>query len=126
MQREILKSKIHRAAVTAAEPDYEGSIQIPEDLMRAVDLWEREKVLVASITSGARLETYVQKGPEGKGQIVTNGGAARLIEKGERVIIMAFTWSDRDVATKVIVCDEQNNIIKQKTADTEQTPQYES
>jgi len=114
MQREILKSKIHRAVITSAEPDYEGSIQIPEDLMHAVDLWEREKVLVASITSGARLETYVQKGPEGKGQIVTNGGAARLIGQGERVIIMAFTWSDRDVPTKVIVCDEQNNIVKRE------------
>ncbi len=110
MQREQLKSKIHRAVITGADPNYEGSIEIPVDLMRAVDLWEREKVLVASITSGARLETYVQAGPEGSGQIVMNGGAARLIRAGERVTIMAFTWSDQPVQAKVVVCDAHNKI----------------
>jgi aspartate 1-decarboxylase len=114
MQREQLKSKIHRAMITHADPDYEGSIEIPGDLMRAVDLWAQEKVLVASITGGARLETYVQTGPEGSGQIVMNGGAARLIGQGERVTIMAFTWSDRPVPARIILCSEKNEIIQQK------------
>lgn len=113
MQREQLKSKIHLAAVTRADPDYEGSIEIAADLMRAADLWEGEKVLVASITSGARLETYVQPGGEGSRQIVINGGAARRIRAGERVTIMAFTWSDRPVAPRIVVCDEENNIVRE-------------
>jgi len=119
MQREQLKSKIHRAVITGADPDYEGSIEIPADLMRAVDLWEREKVLVASITSGGRLETYVQAGPEGSGQIVMNGGAAHLIGQGELVTIMAFTWSDHSVAPKIIVCDGENRIIRKKSSNAE-------
>lgn len=114
MQHLLLKSKIHRAVITGADPNYEGSIEIPADLMRAVDLWEREKVLVASVTSGARLETYVQAGPEGSGQIIMNGGAARLIQKGERVTIMAFTWSDNPIQSKIVVCNERNGIINKR------------
>jgi aspartate 1-decarboxylase len=114
MQREQLKSKIHRAVITDGNPDYEGSIEIPKDLMRAADLWKREKVLVASITKGARLETYVLAGPEGSGRIVMNGGAAHLIGKGEQVTIMAFTWSDQAVEAKVIVCDDKNVIVRQE------------
>jgi aspartate 1-decarboxylase len=114
MQRQQLKSKIHRAVITRADPDYEGSIEIPADLMRAVDLWEREKVLVASITGGARLETYVQTGVEGSGEIVMNGGAAHLIGKGERVTIMAFTWSDSPVPARIAVCNEENAVIRRE------------
>lgn len=113
MQREQLKSKIHRAVITRADPDYEGSIEIPADLMRAADLWQFEKVLVASITSGARLETYVQTGSERSGEIVMNGGAAHLIGKGERVTIMAFTWTDSPIRPKVVVCNERNEILRQ-------------
>lgn len=112
MQRMLLKSKIHRAVVSCADPDYEGSIEIPADLMRAADVWDREKVLVASITTGARLETYVIPGPEGSGRIIMNGGAARLIRKGERVAIMAFTWSDRPIPPRVVVCNETNEVIQ--------------
>lgn len=117
MQRELLKSKIHRAAITRADPDYEGSIEIPVDLMRSVDLWAKEKVLVASITGGARLETYVQPGAEGSGQIVMNGGAAHLIGQGERVTIMAFTWSDRPVSARIVVCNERNEVVRQQQSD---------
>ena len=113
MQREQLKSKIHRAMITAADPDYEGSIEIPADLMRAADLWEREKVLVASITSGERLETYVQTGPEGSGRIIMNGGAAHRIGKGERVTIMAFGYSDQPLDPCIILCDEHNRIVRE-------------
>jgi aspartate 1-decarboxylase len=114
MQREQLKSKIHRGMITGADPSYEGSIEIPLDLMRAADLWEREKVLVASITTGARLETYVQVGSEGEGRIVMNGGAALMIGQGERVTIMAFTWSDQPIAAKIIVCDQENRIVRRE------------
>jgi len=62
MFREVLKSKLHRAMITGSDVDYEGSIEIPTDLMEAADLWPGEKVLVASITTGARLETYVLAG----------------------------------------------------------------
>jgi aspartate 1-decarboxylase len=80
--RHQLKSKIHRARVTDSNIDYEGSISIPTDLMEAVDLWVGEKVLVTSITSGARLETYVIPGKAKSRHIVVNGAAAHLIGTG--------------------------------------------
>jgi len=112
MLRSQLKSKIHRAIVTDAHVDYEGSISIPEDLMEAADLWEGEKVLVASITSGNRLETYVQTGPAGEGGIVMNGGAARLIQKGERVAIMAWGLDEKRIVAKKLLCNERNEVIR--------------
>ncbi|MFT4636797.1 MAG: aspartate 1-decarboxylase [Verrucomicrobiales bacterium] len=112
MLRSQLKSKIHRAIVTDAHVDYEGSISIPEDLMEASGLWEGEKVLVASITSGNRLETYVQRGPAREGAIVMNGGAARLIQKGERVAIMAFALSAEPIQAKKLLCNERNEVIR--------------
>jgi len=75
MLRHILKSKIHRAKCTQADPDYEGSIEIPSDLMEAVDIWPGERVLVTSATAGGRLETYAQPGPAGSGRFILNGGA---------------------------------------------------
>ena len=112
MLRSQLKSKIHRAVVTDAHVDYEGSISIPEDLMQAADLWEGEKVLVASITSGNRLETYVQRGPAGEGAVVMNGGAARRIQKGERVAIMAFGLAAEPIKAKKLLCNEHNHVIR--------------
>ncbi len=111
MLREVLKSKLHRAMITDANVDYEGSITIPEDLMRLTNLWEGEKVLVASITTGARLETYVQKGAAGSGEIIMNGGAAHLIKKGERVAIMAFAFSEHPVDPQRILCNDLNQIV---------------
>ena len=110
MQRQLLKSKIHRAVITDADIDYEGSISIPEDLMEEVGFWPGEKVLVASITKGARLETYVQKGARGSGQVVMNGGAAHLISKGELVTIMSFGLSEEPIEAKVLVCGEGNTL----------------
>ncbi len=97
--------------ISAADVDYEGSIEIPRDLMEAADLWEGEKVLVASITTGNRLETYVQAGPAGSGHIIINGGAAHRIKQGERVAIMAFALSEHPVAPKKLLLDEHNQII---------------
>jgi aspartate 1-decarboxylase len=113
MLREILKSKLHRAMVTDADVDYEGSIEIPSDLMEAADLWPGEKVLVASITTGARLETYVLQGPPGTGKILINGGAAHLIKAGERVTIMAFGYTERPPVPKILLLNAQNRIVRE-------------
>ncbi|WP_367871525.1 aspartate 1-decarboxylase [Luteolibacter sp. Populi] len=113
MFRQVLKSKLHRAMITAADVDYEGSIEIPLDLMETVGLWEGEKVLVASITTGNRLETYVQPGRPGTGHIIINGGAAHRIKKGERVAIMAFGISETPVLAKKVVLDEKNLIVRE-------------
>lgn len=112
MFREVLKSKMHRAMVTSSDVDYEGSIEIDTELMEAAGLWEGEKVLVASITSGNRLETYVQAGVPGSGSIIINGGAAHRIKQGERVAIMSFAISDVPVVPKKILLDENNIIIR--------------
>ncbi len=112
MKRILLKSKLHRAIVKQADIDYEGSIEIPLDLMEASDLWEGERVLVTSMTSGGRLETYVQAGEPGTGNIIINGGAAHLIKKGECVTIMAFTISDTRILPLRHVLNEDNKIIK--------------
>ena len=77
--RELLQSKIHKATVTEANLEYIGSITIDEDLMEMIDLWEGQKVLVVSNTSGSRLETYAIKGERGSGKICMNGAAAHLI-----------------------------------------------
>lgn len=112
MQRLLLKSKIHRARITDANVDYEGSITIPEDLMLAADLWEGEKVLVASITNGARLETYIIPGPAGSGNIVINGGAAHLIGKDQIVAIMAWAASASPITSRKLLLDEENRIVR--------------
>ncbi|MBE0663414.1 MAG: aspartate 1-decarboxylase [Bacteroidales bacterium] len=90
MQIEVLKSKIHRATVTDANLNYVGSVTIDEDLMDAANLIEFEKVQVLNINNGERLETYVIKGKRGAGQIILNGAAARKVQPGDLVIIVAF------------------------------------
>jgi len=112
MLRQVLKSKLHRAMITQGDVEYEGSIEIPTDLMEAADLWEGEKVLVASISTGNRLETYVQPGPPGTGNIIINGGAAHRIKKGERVAIMAFAVSETPVKATKLVLNDVNDIIR--------------
>ena len=112
MFREVIKSKLHRAMVTDADVEYEGSIEIPLDLMEAADLWAGEKVLVASITTGARLETYVLEGKPGTGRILINGGAAHLIKAGERVTIMAFALTETPVKPTMLLLDEQNRVVR--------------
>ncbi len=112
MFREVLKSKLHRAMITGSDVDYEGSIEIPTDLMAAADLWPGEKVLVASITTGNRLETYVLAGKPGTGHIMINGGAAHRIKAGERVAIMAFALSETPVNSKNLLLDETNQIVR--------------
>lgn len=90
MRIEVLKSKIHRAKVTEAELHYVGSIAIDEDLMDAANLIEGEKVQIVNINNGERLETYVIKGARGTGTVCLNGPAARKVQVGDIVIIIAY------------------------------------
>jgi len=86
----VCKSKIHRATVTDCNLDYIGSITIDRDLMDRANLIEWEKVAVANIANGERFETYVIEGKRGSGEIIVNGAAARLVNKGDLVIIIAY------------------------------------
>ncbi len=113
--RWLMRSKIHKATVTQADLNYVGSITIDEDLMERVGLWEGEKVLVVSNTSGARLETYVIKGERGSGDICMNGAAAHLIGEGEELIIMGFELTDKPLQPTVILVDEQNRFVRYLT-----------
>lgn len=107
--RFLLRSKIHHATVTEADLDYVGSVTIDRELIERVGLMEGEKVLVTSVTSGARLETYVILGEAGSGVICMNGPAAHLIKKGEVVVIMGFELTDAPIAPKVILVDKDNH-----------------
>ena len=110
----VLKSKIHRAAVTETHLEYSGSITVDEELMEKVGMREQELVLVANLNNGTRHETYLQVGKKGSGVICLNGAAARLACVGDRVIIMSFGYyaSDEEIAAaKVVVVDEKNQII---------------
>jgi len=110
--RLILRSKIHKATVTEANLNYIGSITIDEELMEKAGFWPGEKVLVASNTSGARLETYVLIGERNSGIICMNGAATHLIKKGEEIIIMGFELSDKPIEPKIILVDENNKFVK--------------
>ncbi|HAL44946.1 MAG: aspartate 1-decarboxylase [Planctomycetes bacterium GWF2_42_9] len=114
MLLKLLKSKIHRATVTDSLADYPGSIGIDSKLMEATGLIPYETVLVADVTNGNRLETYVVPEEAGSGKISILGAAARLMKKGDVVIIMAFGLMTpeeaKDFKPKVIVADEKNGI----------------
>ena len=117
MQINILKSKIHRATVTDANIHYMGSITIDINLMEHAGILPYEKVLVVSLESGERLETYAIKGKRGSGEICLNGAAARKILKDDKVIILAFALLDQNEADRfkptVIQVDGKNNIINE-------------
>jgi aspartate 1-decarboxylase len=112
----ILKSKIHRATVTDADVDYEGSVTIDALLMEAAGIHPYEKVQVVAVGNGARLETYAIPGPEGSGVIQINGAAARLIGKGETVILMAYTMvadpPPADWKPTIVWVDAQNRMVR--------------
>jgi aspartate 1-decarboxylase len=113
-QRIMLKSKIHRATVIDADLNYMGSITIDEDLMEAADLIPYERVQVVDIDNGNRLETYVIGGQPGTGIVAMNGAAARLIHKGDKIIIFSFWMMDdqdaRIYRPKIVYVDELNRI----------------
>jgi aspartate 1-decarboxylase len=112
----MLKSKIHRATVTGADVDYEGSITVDKELMGVAKLVEYEKVDIYNITNGQRFSTYVIKGEQGKGEICLNGAAARLVSVGDLIIICSYSHHDEKEITKhkpVIVHVDQKNKIKE-------------
>ena len=110
--RVMLKSKIHRAFVTDANPDYVGSILIDEDLMDRVDIWNFEKVLVCDVTNGGRFETYAIAGERGSGVVAVQGAAARLVDSGDCVIIMSFEVAEERVEPTMILVDENNKFVE--------------
>jgi len=110
--REVLSSKIHKAIVTDADVAYEGSIAIDSSLMERVGLWNGQKVLVVSNTSGARLETYVIPAKPNSGEICINGAAAHLIKKGEEVIIIGFEITDEPITPKIILLNQKNQFVR--------------
>lgn len=112
MMLTMLKGKIHRATVKQAEVDYIGSITIDSELMEAAGILEYEKVQVADVNNGKRLETYVIAGEPGSGMICLNGAAAHYVEVGDKVIIMCYAQVDeREVAQmkpRVVFVDDDN------------------
>lgn len=110
--RLLLKSKIHQAKVTDVNLDYLGSIEIDQALLEKVDIWPGEKVLIASLDSGERIETYAIPAKRNSGRICIDGAAAHKIKKGERVIIMSFKLSNSKINPKIILVDKNNNFLK--------------
>ena len=110
--RWVLRSKIHKATVTEANLDYNGSITIDEDLIDRAGLWPGERVLVVDNTNGARLETYVMVGDRGSGVICMNGAAAHLIKVGDQIIVMGFELTDAPVTSFNILVDENNRFAR--------------
>lgn len=114
--RIMLKSKIHRARVTDANIDYEGSITIDKELMKSADILPYERVEVLNINNGARFDTYAIEGEEG--EICVNGAAARLAARGDIVIILTYSYVESEkvnnITPKLVHVNEKNAIIKSK------------
>lgn len=110
----LLKAKLHRATVTAAEMDYEGSISIDSELLDASGILPHEQVDVLNITTGARFTTYTIVAPAGSREICVNGAAARLVQKGDNVIIIAYGQLPQEEARNyqptVVILDDDNTI----------------
>ena len=118
MQVHLLKSKIHRAQVTASSLDYEGSLTISTDLMEKAGLVPFERVLCSNLANGERFETYVIPGEHGAGAIILNGATAHLGKVGDRLTIMSYTEVDLALARKweprVIVLGEKNAVTQER------------
>jgi aspartate 1-decarboxylase len=113
--RTMLKSKIHRARVTDANIDYEGSITIDKKLMAEANILPYEQVQVLNINNGARFSTYAIEGQEGSGEICLNGAAARLVVEGDLVIILTYTELTEEEAQnytpKIVHVNEKNAVL---------------
>ena len=114
MFRTMLGGKIHRATVTEADLDYVGSITVDQDLLDAAGILVNEKVAIVNNNNGERFETYTIPGERGSGVVCLNGAAARLVQKGDIVIIMSYVMlSEPEIAAyepKVVLVDEHNKI----------------
>jgi aspartate 1-decarboxylase len=113
--RTMLKSKIHRATVTASDLHYVGSITVDPDLLEAADILEHEQVAVVDVDNGARFETYTIAGERGSGEIKVNGAAARLVHHGDTIIVISYAQYDRvemeHYEPTVVHVDRQNRIV---------------
>ncbi len=118
MLLEFLYSKIHRATVTDANLNYVGSITIDEDLLKAANIREWQKVDILDVNNGERFQTYVIKGRAGSGEICLNGAAARKVQPGDKVIIVTYGYFEESVAQDfkptVVIVDDNNKIVEQK------------
>ena len=116
MQRHMLKSKIHRATVTGCDLHYAGSITIDANLMEQADLLPGELVHVLDVDNGARFETYVIEGERASGDICLNGAAARLVQMGDRVIVVSYgVYSEEELeehVPRVVHVDARNSIVR--------------
>lgn len=114
MRRTLLKSKIHRATVTEAQLDYDGSITLDDELIQAANLVPYERVDIYDITNGNRLSTYVIEGEPGSGEIQINGAAAKLVHPGDLVIIASYAEFDEEAIADhrpvVVLVDEENRV----------------
>ena len=110
--RVLLTSKIHRAFITECNEDYIGSILIDEELMERVDIWEYEKVQICDITNGNRFETYAIAGERGSGVMSVQGAAAKLVDKGDCIIIMSFDVTEEPAMPKMILVNENNEFVE--------------
>ncbi|MEK4494379.1 aspartate 1-decarboxylase [Ureibacillus sp. FSL W8-0352] len=114
MFREMMNAKIHRAQVTEADLNYVGSITIDADILDAVGMLPNEKVQVVNNNNGARFETYIIPGKRGSGVICVNGAAARLVQKGDIVIIISYAYVEQEKLSEhkptVAIMDEGNKI----------------
>ncbi|HUW63480.1 MAG TPA: aspartate 1-decarboxylase [Spirochaetia bacterium] len=111
----MMRAKIHRATVTGAELHYVGSITIDKDLLAAAGILANERVQVVNLNNGERLETYAIEGPGGSGTICLNGAAARLAQRGDLVIIIAYGYCTpeeaRNLVPKVVMVDHNNSLM---------------
>jgi len=118
MHRTMMKSKIHRATVTGADVDYVGSITLDPELMRLADLREFEQVHVLDVDNGARFETYAMCGATG--DVILNGAAARLVQPGDRVIVITYgQYDEAELETyepRIVHVDERNRAIPAELA----------
>lgn len=114
MKRIMMKGKIHRATITDTNVDYEGSITIDSLLLEAANILPYEQVQVLDINNGSRFETYAIKGEPGSGKICVNGAAARLVSKGDKVIVLAYTILEDNIARDwhpdIVLVDNKNRI----------------
>ncbi len=115
MQRTMLKSKIHRATVTDCDLHYVGSITIDPDLLEAADIKEFEQVAVLDVNNGARFETYTIPGEPGSGDMKLNGAAARLVQRGDTIIVISYAGYDTEelehYRPRVVHVGERNEVV---------------
>src|SRR5262245_20678252 len=122
MRLSVFKSKIHRATVTEADLNYEGSITIDGDLMDAADILPHEQVQILNVNNGERFDTYAIRGARGSGKICLNGPAARLAHVGDTVIILTYATMEREELLRhvptVVFVDEKNRIRRPEAPPT--------